>query len=221
MLRVAIRKNLPDFLLEVDFTLSNQVMVLSGPSGAGKSTLLNCIAGISNPDFGLIELGDKTIFSSDKKINLKPRLRKIGYVFQDYALFPHLTVDENILFGLNSRYPKSDDKALLKKILQMCNIEHINNRFPHEISGGEKQRVALARAIIVKPEVILLDEPLSALDRETRFSIRHELKEMHRCWKIPFIVVTHSNEDMEFLGDKIIYLNKGNQYSIKREDAYE
>jgi len=215
MLCVNITKELPDFVLNIDISIKDEILVLFGPSGAGKTTALKCMAGLDKPDQGLIKIRDQIVFSSKEKINTPPRLRRIGYVFQDYALFPHLTVRKNITYGV----PKKDQAARkspldLSVVLEILGIQHLQERYPNQLSGGEKQRVALARAMMTQPELLLLDEPLSALDQPRRADLQKELRQIQKIWKIPFVLVTHDTKEAGVLGDKIIYLNRGQQ--IKR-----
>ncbi|SHE39003.1 ABC transporter ATP-binding protein [Desulforamulus putei] len=215
MLEASFRKKLWHFTLEIKIKSDNQIVVLWGPSGSGKTTVLHCLAGLFNPSSGSIRINDRIIYSSEQNINVPTRFRNIGYLFQDYALFPHMTVKENVLYGLKSR---SGNNALSAQepmeLLNFFGVGHLVNRYPRQLSGGEKQRVALARALVVRPELLLLDEPFSALDKRTRISLRHELKNLHRRWQIPFILVTHDEEEAEFLGDEIISLEKGKSKKI-------
>ncbi len=200
-LEVNIAKSVGDIKLSKKFNLEEEIMIFYGPSGSGKTTILNCISGLNTPDIGEIKLNGRTIYSSKGKIDIPPFNRKIGYIFQDYALFPHLNVYENIL------YSKKDDitnKSKINKIMDKCHIEDLQSRYPSKLSGGEKQRVALARALMIEPELLLLDEPLSSIDSELKKKLMSEIKMIQREWEIPFIYVTHSRSEFKFLGDRFI-----------------
>lgn len=217
MVRVHFMKKLPTYDLEVDFSLEDHILAIVGPSGAGKTTVLQCIAGLQTPTRGEIVLKNKAVFSSQERINVPVRKRRIGYVFQDYALFPHMTIEKNILYG-KPKKENSSHKALgLAEILEVLKIEHLRQRYPSQISGGEKQRVALARALMTEPELLLLDEPLSALDQDTRALLQQELLKVQSQWQIPFIVVTHDALEAEILGDQIVRIDKGVQEVLKKE----
>jgi molybdate transport system ATP-binding protein len=207
MLEVEIVKSLPDFCLDIAFTALNNIVVLFGPSGCGKTTTLRCIAGLEKPDQGSIVLKNRTFFSSKNKAFLPPQKRRVGYMFQDYALFPHFTVKKNILYGVKSMNHSVQERY--DQLLDILNIGHLPKRYPAALSGGEKQRVALARALIVEPEVLLLDEPMSALDGTIRKELQDELKKLHSLWAIPFILVTHDFNEAEALGDEIIFMKQG------------
>lgn len=207
MLEAQIKKNLWHFTINIELNVENQILVLWGPSGAGKTTVLHCLAGLRSPTSGFIRLNKRTLFSSQEKINLVTRIRNVGYLFQDYALFPHMTVQQNVYYGLKCRQHKKDLLAANPlELLESFGVGHLTDRYPAQLSGGEKQRVALARALAVRPELLLLDEPFSALDRDTKIILRAEIKKLHRQWKIPFILVTHDEEDASVLGDRIISL---------------
>ena len=203
-LEVNISKTVGDIKLSKKFNLEEEIMIFYGPSGSGKTTILNCISGLNTPDQGKIKLNDRTIYSSDERIDIPPFKRKIGYIFQDYALFPHLNVYENILY---SKKRDKLDKNKINKIMDKCHISNLKNRYPSKLSGGEKQRVALARALMIEPELLLLDEPLSSIDNELKNKLMSEIKMIQREWQIPFIYVTHSKSEFEFLGDRFICFN--------------
>jgi molybdate transport system ATP-binding protein len=209
MLRAEILKKLPDFALELTLEASDEILVLFGPSGAGKTMTLRLLAGLERPDAGEIRLNDRLLFSRASRVNLPPRARRCGLVFQDLALFPHLDVLGNVRYGMRSRTADADRK--LARLLETFGIEHLARRRPAELSGGEQQRVALARALVAEPDILLLDEPFSALDYDTRGRIYDELLTAHELWRIPFILVTHERSEAERLGDRILYLRGGRQ----------
>lgn len=201
MLNVHIQKKLFHFELDVAFTAENEIVVLFGASGSGKTTVLNCIAGLSKANKGIVKLNNDTLFE-DKKTFIPMQHRKIGYLFQDYALFPHMTVWKNIAYGMKT-------EKLAKDLMTDLHIGHLKDQYPHAISGGEKQRVAIARALATEPRLLLLDEPFSALDDNTREKSHKELLRLHKLWQIPIIMVTHSHEEAKKLGDRILYINEG------------
>jgi molybdate transport system ATP-binding protein len=203
MFLIEMEKQLPHFKLEVSFSMKNEVVVLFGPSGSGKTTILNCIAGLAHPDKGRIQL-DETVFFDGSKKPLAPQKRRIGYLFQDYALFPHMTVEKNVLYAARKKTAQS-----LSPLLDVLGIGHLLRKYPHQISGGEKQRVALARALAAEPKMLLLDEPLSALDQETRTKCQELLLQLQHIWNIPFIIVTHDRDEADKLGDRILFLERG------------
>ena len=204
VLEVKINKKIGNFHLDAALSAENEIVMLCGASGSGKTTFLQCLAGLAKPDHGDIQLNGAVYYSHNNGINLHPAKRKVGYLFQDYALFPHLRVRKNIAYGLSK-----EKKGLEYKLMDDFGIAYLKDRYPAEISGGEKQRVALARALASEPQLLLLDEPFSALDSETRCKMRQEVKNWHQKWQIPFIIVTHDMEDTEFLGDKIYHMKKG------------
>jgi molybdate transport system ATP-binding protein len=195
-----------DFTLDAGFALAPGITIIFGPSGAGKTTLLDCIAGLTTPDSGKIVVGERVFF--DRKTNLPVQSRKIGYVFQDLALFPHLTVQKNVEYGLAGvgkieRQKKSD------AILESFRIADLRQRKPGEISGGERQRVALARALVTDPCVLLLDEPMAALDAATKSKIIEDLRAWNAAHGIPILYITHNREEVFALGDRVLVLENG------------
>ncbi|MDY0404137.1 ATP-binding cassette domain-containing protein [Virgibacillus sp. 179-BFC.A HS] len=187
--------------MHVDFVVGDEIVVLFGPSGSGKTTILNCLAGLTKPDKGEILLNDRQLFMT-KQIDIAIQHRHIGYLFQDYALFPHMTVRRNITYGTKS-------KNLVDQLMKELHIDHLQENYPGEISGGEKQRVALARALATEPQLLLLDEPFSALDEATKEKSHEELIRLHKLWRIPIVMVTHSHQEAEKLGDRILYMEEG------------
>ncbi len=211
MLNVDIKKHLADFSLEIKFSIGNGTLVLLGHSGCGKTTTLRCIAGLTIPDEGSIVHNEQVLFSSSDGIAVAPCKRGVGYMFQDYALFPHMTVKKNIWYGVKKKDAKAQE--MYERLLELLKIKPLVQRGIAGLSGGEKQRVALARALMAEPSILLLDEPLSALDRQSRLEMQQELKDLQRHWRIPFIMVTHDEEEAKFLGDELIFLEKGKQLS--------
>lgn len=204
MLKAHFTKRLENFDLHIDFELDNDILAVIGSSGSGKTTFLNCIAGIVQPDKGEISLNGKTFFKGGEK-PLKIQQRKVGYLFQDYALFPHFSAEKNILYSL----PQGAGTSDVDDLVDILGIRGILKKYPHQISGGEKQRVALARALAAKPDILLLDEPFSALDDDTRNRCHEELIRIHQLWKIPVIIVTHRKADAEKLAHRTIRIEKG------------
>ena len=202
MLTVSVRKNLKDFSLDVDFHSEAKITALFAPSGSGKSLTLQTIAGLMKPDRGRIEVNREVFFDSEKGINLSPQQRKVGYLFQDYALFPHMTVIDNIRYG-------SKDEELIERLLRILEIDSIKNKYPSEISGGQKQRVALARALATKPKILLLDEPFSALHKELKLSLYREIKKIQELFGIPIVLVSHDIDEVFELADFLVVMEKG------------
>lgn len=220
MLKAQFKKSLWHFDLEINVHLQDQIMVLWGPSGCGKTTTLNILAGLVNPGTGIILLNERVLFSSREHVNIAARHRRIGYLFQDYALFPHKTVLQNVCYGLRShKSERFNTRQDIHQLLESFGIQHLIDRYPKQLSGGEKQRVALARALVVNPQLLLLDEPFSALDYDNKVVLRQEIKRLHLDWKIPFIMVTHDKEDADFLGDIIMKIEAGHLVDIKMGDA--
>ena len=211
-LEVRIRKRYPSpagsFLLNVHLRALAGFTILFGASGAGKTTLLDCIAGLSTPDEGRIAIGGDAIYDSEGKVNQASWKRRIGYVLQDLALFPHLTALENVEYGLQ-QLPAEERHARSREMLKAFRVDHLADRPPAQISGGERQRVALARALVTEPRVLLLDEPLVALDRPTRSLIIADLRRWNQGYRIPILFVTHSVEEAFALGAEVVVLEAG------------
>jgi len=207
-LEVHIEKRLASCSLEVDFKAGARPLAILGPSGAGKTMTLRCIAGLVRPDRGRVVLNDRVLFDSAKNINIPSRERRIGLLFQNYALFPHMNVAENIAFGAGRTAPSEKVAKILSEVdsFQLVGLE---NRFPRELSGGEQQRVALARALATDPDALLLDEPLSALDTHLRSRIEHQLAATLAAYKGAALLVTHNIEEAYRLGDEMLVLAKG------------
>ena len=185
-----------------------EVAVLLGPSGSGKTTLLRLIAGLERPDRGTIALNGDVVADPERGVWVPPERRRVGFVFQDYALFPHMTALQNIAFAL-PHLPRRERSARAAAMLERVGIAHLARRYPHELSGGEQQRVALARALAPHPRVLLLDEPFSNLDRGLRVRLRTELKALLGSLGITAVFVTHDQEEAFELGDRLVILNRG------------
>lgn len=207
-LLVDIRKELPGFKLEVDFETGRDILGLLGASGSGKSMTLRCIAGIDTPDAGRIVLNGRTLFDSKKGMNLPCRKRKIGYLFQNYALFPNMTVEENIGFGIGDK-KREDRIAIIKEKVKMIKLEGLEKRYPNQLSGGQQQRVALARALAIEPEALLLDEPFSALDDYLRSHMVKQLTETLSDYPGVTLFVTHNMDEVYRVCDKLVVLSLG------------
>jgi molybdate transport system ATP-binding protein len=203
-----IEKRYPTFTLDVRLERPQGITILFGASGAGKTTVLECLAGFVAPDAGHIQLGSDILFDNSTGVNLPPQQRGIGYVFQDLALFPHLTVRGNVEYGLH-RLPRAERNRRSQTILQAFRIDALADRRPREISGGERQRVALARALVTDPCTLLLDEPLAALDAPTKSRIIEDLRQWNETHRIPILYVTHSREEVFSLGEHVVVMDAG------------
>ena len=197
-----------EFALDVDFAIRAGFTILFGTSGSGKTTLLDCIAGLAKPDSGRIAIANRVVFDPSKHTDLPVAKRHIGYVFQSLALFPHLTIEQNVQYGI-ADLPQAERAARASAILQAFRIPHLSSRYPREISGGESQRVALARTLVTDPAVLLLDEPLAALDASTKAKIIDDLRQWNRAHGIPILYVTHSRDEVFALGDRVLVLDAG------------
>lgn len=197
-----------DFVLDVAFEVSSGFTILFGASGAGKTTLLDCIAGLVVPDSGRISIGSRMLFDSSGSVSVSVARRRIGYVFQSLAIFPHMTVEQNVAYGL-AHLRAEERTQRVATILQAFRIASLARHSAREISGGESQRTALARTLVTDPEVLLLDEPLTALDASTKSQIIDDLREWNRTHQIPILYVTHGREEVFALGDRVIVLDAG------------
>ncbi len=199
-------KKLQRFALDVEFSVPSGVTVIFGPSGSGKTTLLQCLAGLLEPEAGSIKVDGETLFDSERGLHLPPQQRRVGYVFQELALFPHMTAAGNIAFGIRGNAQK---QALVQEMLDRFHIGHVASHRPDEISGGERQRVALARALVTRPRLLLLDEPFSALDDELKLAIIGDLKRWLAENEIPVLLVTHDRGEAQMLGERVLLLREG------------
>lgn len=212
-LAARVRKERPSaggthFVLDVSIEISSGVTILFGPSGAGKSTLLDCLAGLLRPDQGRIAVGEYVLLDLERGIDLPSQQRRIAYVFQALALFPHMSVNQNVAYGL-ADLPERQRLARVKEALEAFRVDKLWKRKPAEISGGERQRVALARSLVTLPRVLLLDEPLTGLDAELKSSIVADLRAWNAAHNIPILYVTHSREEVDALGERVIAMDHG------------
>jgi ABC-type sulfate/molybdate transport systems ATPase subunit len=207
-LQVQVAKQLPNFALDVSFTAGDAPLGILGPSGAGKTMLLRCIAGLEQPDRGRIDLNGRVLLDTAARIRVPARNRRVGLLFQHYALFPNRTVAENIAFGLRN-LPADEQSRRLAALIDRTHARGLESRYPRELSGGEQQRVALARALSIEPEALLLDEPLSALDTHLRSQVEAQLQETFAAYRRPALVVTHNIEEAYRLGEQLLVLARG------------
>ena len=205
-LKFAARKKLRTFSFDAAFEADHEIVVLFGHSGAGKSVSLQFIAGLLTPDAGRIEIGGRTVFDSERRINLPPQARRVGYVVQDLALFRHLSVFDNVAFGIP---PGRDRRARVRELLELLGLAGCEDRKPDTLSGGQQQRVALARALAREGELLLLDEPFSALDESLRASLRRELLRLRAELGLTIIFVTHDLREAHLLGDRLAVFDDG------------
>lgn len=196
-----------EMLLNLDFEIKeNEFVTLYGASGSGKTTTLRILSGLSEADKGTITVHNESWLDTDKKIQLPPQKRKIAYVFQDYALFPNMSVRENLSYALE----KGQDKTIIEELLALMELEQLQHQKPAQLSGGQKQRVALARALVRQPDILLLDEPLSAVDHEMRVKLQDYIIQVHRKYKLTTILVSHDIAEIYKMSDKVIVLENGN-----------
>ena len=207
MLQVSIQKQLEAFALQVSFVLaSHGITVLWGASGSGKTTLLQCLAGLLRPDAGRIACREAVWFDAERGVCLAPERRRLGYVFQDVRLFPHLSVRSNMLFGRRFRGPSG---VSCEDVVALLGLGRLLHRTPSDLSGGEKQRVAVGRALLACPELLLMDEPLTGLDRGKREEIMAYVKAIPERFGVPVLYVTHSDAERRFLADRVLNLEDG------------
>ncbi|EKX99268.1 sulfate/molybdate ABC transporter ATP-binding protein [Selenomonas sp. oral taxon 138] len=204
---VNIEKRLRDFTLAANFTLTDTTLALLGASGSGKSMTLKCIAGLERPDRGQIVLNERILFDSEKGINLPPQARNVGYLFQNYALFPNMTVRENIIFALDGT--REEKERIFKENVARFSLEGLENAYPAELSGGQQQRVAFARILARGADVLLLDEPLSALDTHLKWQIEIALREILAMQDISAILVTHDRDEAFRIAQEIATVDRG------------
>lgn len=210
MIKIKIRKQLIAAEGKMDLAIDLEVkerefITLFGKSGAGKTTILRILAGLTQPDEGLIKVDNEIWLDVENKINLSPQKREIGFVFQDYTLFPNMTVKENLEYALENK----KDNGVIDKLLEIVDLKELQNRRPDTLSGGQKQRTALARALVRKPKILLLDEPLSALDAEMRLRLQDEIIKIHKQFNITTILASHDLAEILKLSNKVFFIEKG------------
>ncbi len=218
-LSVRIKKGLGSFMLDVNFQADNGITCLLGASGCGKSMTLKCIAGIERPDEGYIELDGRVLYDSERGINLPPQARRVGYLFQNYALFPNMTVRQNILCGLNREKDRGVREDRLRDMLRMMQLEGLEERKPAQLSGGQQQRVALARILVNDPQILLLDEPFSALDSNLRDSLKVELRDLLKRFGREVLMVTHDRNEAYNMSREIAVMDGGRLLTVKPTKA--
>ncbi|SHJ47713.1 molybdate transport system ATP-binding protein [Desulfatibacillum alkenivorans DSM 16219] len=209
MLKVRVRKNQGEFSIQAGFTIEDSgVTALFGYSGAGKTSIVNMVAGLSAPDSGVIEMNGRKLFDSEQGINLPPEQRRVGYVFQDARLFPHLTVKGNLIFGMKLA-PKGSLYVDFDEVVDMLGIGPLLSRRPARLSGGEKQRVAIGRALLCSPSLLLMDEPLASLDENRKSEVLPFISRLSQGFSIPILYVSHMLSEIEKLADNLVLLENG------------
>lgn len=220
-LEVRIKKQFPDFLLDVEFQTEEEIFGVLGESGCGKSLTLKCIAGIERPDQGRIVLNGRELFDSKKGINLPARERKVGYLFQEYALFPNMTVEENIAIGIKEK-KKGEKKKKIQDYIQKFFLEGLEKKHPSSLSGGQKQRVAIARMLAAEPELILLDEPFSAVDSYLKWKLEQMLLEWLEEVQVTTLLVSHNRDEVYRLCDRMGIIHKGHmEVCGKKQEIFQ
>lgn len=208
-LSVHIKKKVGDFRLSIDLEHEDGITGILGASGCGKSMTLKCIAGIEKPDEGNIVLNGRVLFDSEKKINLKPQERNVGYLFQNYALFPNMNVEQNILCGMSKEKDKTVRNARMEEILELMELSSVSKLLPHQLSGGQQQRCALARILVSEPEVLLLDEPFSALDSYLREQLQTQVRIILERFGKDVLMVSHSRDEVYYLCNQVAIMEQG------------
>jgi len=204
------------FKMDVSIQSNAERLVLFGASGSGKTQLLRMLSGLVRPDQGSIEFEGKTLFNQSASINLSPQERSLAYVFQEYALFPHLTVMQNIAFSVNKGWLNKGQSFVNEDVeswLEKFELKNLAYQYPHQLSGGQSQRVALARALVCQPKALLLDEPFSALDDALRNALRSELYELQKQLSIPMILISHNLDDVHSFSDELIQIREGRTFT--------
>ncbi len=214
-----MRSGKREFHLNLNYASSGERLVILGPSGSGKSLLLQMIAGLLRPDTGHLKLAGRTLFDHKQRINLTPQQRQVAFLFQNYALFPHLSVRQNVAFSLRRGLFNPSTKVASKTVdywLDNFGLKPVQHQRPHELSGGQRQRTALARALVTEPRALLLDEPFSALDPDLRIHMRKELRELQERLAVPLILITHDVEDVKVFAEQTLCLKDG-QVDLQRQ----
>ncbi len=218
MLSIDLKKTWNDFELDVSFDIPRgKITALFGPSGAGKSSVLRLISGLEIAEQGFISNGNETWFDREKGIHLNPQQRSVGFVFQDYALFPHMTVQKNVAYGIKEKWRRKE----IKDLIAIAGLSGYERYYPAQLSGGQKQRVSLIRAIARKPDILLLDEPFSALDWQTRIQLQEDVKDIIKQFNVTTLYVTHEVTEVYKLANNVIVLESGKE--VKRgtpEDVF-
>ena len=210
---VDIHKKLGNFVLDVNIEVENEVLALFGASGCGKSTILKCIAGILRPDRGRIILDGKTLFDSEKHINLSPQKRNVGYLFQQYALFPNMTVEQNIACGIHKR----KDPEKVARLIEAVDLKGMEKKYPAQLSGGQQQRTALARILISEPDILMLDEPFSALDTHLRYQMEQEVQQVIKKFGKTVLLVSHDMDEVYRISERVAVMKDGKIEQIGRK----
>lgn len=216
MLYAKIKKEFNNFKLDVEFETNGETLALLGASGCGKSMTLKCIAGVEKPDEGQIILNNRVLFDSKKKINLLPQRRKVGLLFQSYALFPNMTLKQNIAIGVPKKQKNKEE--IIDEKIRAFSLEGLENNYPHQLSGGQQQRVALARMLVNEPEILMLDEPFSALDEHLRWQMEQELISILKAHKGSTLYVSHNKDEVYRICDKIAIFNNGKIEEINHRE---
>lgn len=213
MLEIRAQRRQGDFQIRMDLTTGPGVTALFGRSGSGKSSVINMVAGLSRPDNGVIRADGRTLFDSVQGIDLPPEARRLGYVFQDARLFPHLSVLSNLTFGMN-RVPQAERTVKMEHVIEVLGIGHLLDRRPANLSGGEKQRVAIGRALLASPRLLLMDEPLAALDTARKAELLPFIAELSKRFAIPILYVSHSMDEVLRLADTLVLMDQGQAMAV-------